>query len=285
MAATECAAEFQDRIMRIYHYTNLESLALILKNKTIRFNRLDRVDDYEEGNAESLGVRFSKYVFASCWTEEPEESIPLWKMYGGDFGGLRISMEHEMFKEYNLFAPDLHIQTDTGFFSSKIPAKDMNNPDFFIFPFLDYENDLFYRQIRYVDNVFEYTKDSIKIGNINGNRGDMNLEMKSFGYYKNKRWEFQKESRFVLYIFPVNILREGANPEISSIVMQRLLNNIPLPFSYYDMNLKEDAMDNMEITLSPSASEAQKIIVQTLVDKYAPRAKVFESSLGKLVRL
>jgi hypothetical protein len=51
------------------------------------------------------------------------------------------------------------------------------------------------------------------------------------------------------------------------------------------MNLKEDAMDNMEITLSPSASEAQKIIVQTLVDKYAPRAKVFESSLGKLVRL
>ena len=48
--------------MRIYHYTNLESLALILKNKTIRFNRLDKVDDLEEGNVESLGVKFSKYV-------------------------------------------------------------------------------------------------------------------------------------------------------------------------------------------------------------------------------
>jgi hypothetical protein len=63
--------------MKIYHYTNVESLAMILKNKTIRFNRLDKVDDIEEGNAESSGVRFCKYVFVSCWTENPEESIPL----------------------------------------------------------------------------------------------------------------------------------------------------------------------------------------------------------------
>lgn len=109
--------------------------------------------------------------------------------------------------------------------------------------------------------------------------------MKPFGYYKNKRWGFQKETRFVLYIFPVNILKEGANPEISSIVMQSLLNNKPLPFTYYDLHLKDNAIDNMEITLSPSASEAQKIIVQAVVDKYAPKAKIYDSSLGKLVRL
>lgn len=49
--------------MKIYHYTNIEALALILKNQTIRFNRLDKVDDIEEGNAESWGVKFCKYVF------------------------------------------------------------------------------------------------------------------------------------------------------------------------------------------------------------------------------
>ena len=48
--------------MKIYHYTNIEALALILKNQTIRFNRLDKVDDIEEGNAESWGVKFCKYV-------------------------------------------------------------------------------------------------------------------------------------------------------------------------------------------------------------------------------
>lgn len=34
--------------MRIYHYTSIETLALILDNQKIRFNRLDRVDDLEE---------------------------------------------------------------------------------------------------------------------------------------------------------------------------------------------------------------------------------------------
>lgn len=35
---------------KIYHYTSIENLALILKNKSIRFNRLDHVDDKEEAN-------------------------------------------------------------------------------------------------------------------------------------------------------------------------------------------------------------------------------------------
>ena len=29
---------------RLYHYTSINTLALILKNKTIRFNRLDKVN-------------------------------------------------------------------------------------------------------------------------------------------------------------------------------------------------------------------------------------------------
>ena len=100
--------------MKIYHYTNLESLALILKNKTIRFNRLDKVDDIEEGNAESYGVRFCKYVFVSCWTENPIESIPLWKIYSGEFGGVRISVEQEMFQEYVISDLDFGGQRSQG---------------------------------------------------------------------------------------------------------------------------------------------------------------------------
>ena len=39
--------------MKLYHYTSLETLALILKNRTIMFNRLDKVDDVEEGTIQS----------------------------------------------------------------------------------------------------------------------------------------------------------------------------------------------------------------------------------------
>ena len=54
---------------------------LILKNKTIRFNRLDNgLDDLQEGNVSSCGVKLGHYGFVSCWTENKEESVPLWIM-------------------------------------------------------------------------------------------------------------------------------------------------------------------------------------------------------------
>jgi len=272
--------------MRIYHYTNLEALALILKNRTIRFNRLDQVDDLEEGNAESLGVRFCKYVFVSCWTETSDESIPLWKMYSGDVGGVRISIEHNMFKEYLITNLNLDNGLSTqGAIISKIPQQDMENPDFFIQPILDYDNDLFYRKIKYVDGVSEHTREAIKATNLKDGQGDIVIDMKQFGSYKNKRWEFQNETRFVLYAFPFNPLREGANPRISTIVAQSFLSNKPLSFKYYDMHLKEDAMETIEITLSPSVTDAQRIIIQALIEKYAPKVIVKDSSLGNVVRL
>lgn len=113
----------------------------------------------------------------------------------------------------------------------------------------------------------------------------MNMQMKPFGYYKNKRWAFQDETRFVLYVLPCNPMLEGANPEVSSIVMQSLLGNKSLPFTYYDMQLKDEVLEKIEITLSPSASEAEKIIAQALIDKYAPKAQIKDSTLGKVVRL
>ena len=39
----------------LYHYTSLETLALILKNKTICFNNLLNVDDLEEPSTQDMG--------------------------------------------------------------------------------------------------------------------------------------------------------------------------------------------------------------------------------------
>ena len=46
----------------IYHYTTIESLALILKNKTLLFNRLDCVDDLEEGSVCSSGIYVGRLI-------------------------------------------------------------------------------------------------------------------------------------------------------------------------------------------------------------------------------
>ena len=40
--------------MKIYHYTTLETLALILKNRTLRFNNVKNMNDPEESVTEDF---------------------------------------------------------------------------------------------------------------------------------------------------------------------------------------------------------------------------------------
>ena len=81
--------------------------------------------------------------------------------------------------------------------------------------------------------------------------------MGKFGRYKHKRWEFQNELRFVLYAFPVNPYINENNPNISAIVAQSFKNNMPLPFEDYYMHINDEVFENMEITLSPLATDAK----------------------------
>ena len=86
--------------MKLYHYTSIETLALILKNGTIKFNRLDTVDDLEEAGYTSDGMQLGKYMFVSCWTKSSEENIALWSMYADKGKGIRIELDEDMFREY-----------------------------------------------------------------------------------------------------------------------------------------------------------------------------------------
>ena len=82
----------------LYHYTNVETLALILSNRTIRFNALNHVDDLQE--QETADIRnLGQFCFVSCWTDERNESIPMWKMYGNLESGVRIRMKAFPFLE------------------------------------------------------------------------------------------------------------------------------------------------------------------------------------------
>lgn len=105
-----------------------------------------------------MGSEILQICFVSCWTDKKEENIPLWKMYSGNTGGIRIALEQEMFKEYLI--SDLKIESlqSEGSMISKISPQDMINPNFFIIPIQDYENDLFYRHIKYVDDIFPFTR-------------------------------------------------------------------------------------------------------------------------------
>lgn len=278
--------------MKLYHYTSIDSLALILKNRTIRFTRLDMLDDLEE-NLKSSGVNVGNYSFASCWTEDEEESIPQWKMYTDNGLGVRIALKKDMFKDYHnpefVELSGIRISTKDFLSITKTPLEDFINPKILVLPITPKEmNSVMFKRVEYVDNVFERTRDCVKIVPVTSNYSRVDIEHPLVGKYKNKRWAFQKEVRFVLLIFPGTIFREkeAAFPqELGQWLYDVWTKNIPNEITYYDMQLKEDIFDTMEITLSPSMPYSKQIIVESLVNIFAPQATVSLSRLSPSVRL
>lgn len=74
---------------RIHHFTSIETLALILANRTLRLNRLDRVEDLFDGVTDVDGSQ--RMAYASCWTED-SDSHAMWKLYS-QLRGVRISID------------------------------------------------------------------------------------------------------------------------------------------------------------------------------------------------
>lgn len=81
----------------LYHYTTIEKLALILKNKTIRLMPLDKMDDVQEAKTKDF-KNLGRYVFVSSWTEDETESIPMWNLYSDLSCGVRIGLKKNPFK-------------------------------------------------------------------------------------------------------------------------------------------------------------------------------------------
>ena len=270
--------------MKIYHYTNLDSLALILRNKTLLFNRLDCVDDIEEGSVVSSGIAIGKYVFVSCWTESAEESIPLWKMYACDKMGVRIGLDKDMFRKHLYVNPVLGGQQWSGSMLLPLSKEQLEARSHFVLPMLTFNGDFFYRKVQYVDDVREKTNNAVVISPDAEGTTTAKIAFGEIGRYKHKRWEFQKESRFVLTILPFNPLLVNPN-DVGNIAVNSYVQNKPLGFDKYFMHLDETILSNIEITLSPNATDGQKIIVESLTKQYAPTATIKPSALGRMVKM
>lgn len=256
----------------LYHYTSIETLALILESKKIRFNRLDKVDDLEEAETSDLG-NLGRYCFVSCWTEEKEESIPFWAMYTRDMKGVRIKMPSDMFKTYEILKTDERVSVKTERFS-KFKQDEIFKKDTLISP--PWDNIL--TKVEYTDdNELIYPK----ITDVNRGNNSFKLFFKfdMLGKYKRKYWAFQNEWRFKFNIFPISLEdKEQKN------FVNHLINRLNLDIDYYFLDLDESKLKEMEIIVGPNTTKAEKIIVEALTKKFNPDAKVFDSILKNKVK-
>lgn len=222
-------------------------------NRSLRFTRLDKVNDPEEGLSRHFPT--SKFfIYVSCWTSEKKESLPLWKMYSTDMKGVRIRLPINMFKgrwtpEYETtgfpiihVGENINVERQNFVYSSLLtgpsPVNYLKNPlntdDCFV------END-------------DYTVD---------------VELLHLGLAKYDYWRFEKEWRYRVIGMPF----EG---KWSKKDYAKFMGG---PISeYLDVHLDQSALSELIVQLGPRATLSEAVIVELLLKEYAPGSKLCDS--------
>ncbi len=273
----------------IHHYTDINTLALILNKRTIRFNRLDRVDDITEGNSFTI-LKLEKFFFISSWTYDKNESLPHWNMYTRDMAGVRISLPTRMFDYKSLVIPDAMKPIVEGTLISPIPFDKMFGDEYLIPPiFLNEKN--FGREVTYVDDFVEKKNKAIEFnidekGGVKGKIADPT----GIAAIKSPDWAFQKEYRFVLLIFPAPPIPKDINyadrlgKELPNFIVTSLYHGKGPKIDYIDVDLDPTILNNIKVITGPLCSEGDYLIVNSLIDKYSPSGNVEKSKFTGTIR-
>lgn len=268
----------------LYHYTNVSTLALILKYQNIKFSSLDSLDDSEEEMVKDK-QEYGKYCFVSSWTADVYESIPMWSMYTNICEGIRIRLPKEPFKEYFVAQNDVrtHLnQNDCNIegngFKAVVPPEEIFDREYYI-PTI-YQSNLL-KKIKYTDDIKELYPQIVEFSN-----GNTTLKMESLGECKNKYWSFQNEWRYKLIIFPFGYkeMQDEAVNNQNKGLLNKIHDCVDLPINFYLLKLEPTKFKKMQITLSPKISDGNKLIVELLVDKYNPGIKILDSKLLNKLR-
>lgn len=262
----------------LYHYTSIESLAMILSTKTIRFSPLNVLDDIQEDKV-SDQWKVGKYTFISSWTAEANESIPMWKMYSDIKSGVRIKLPNTPFKRYNITSEGLGPEYEIEPFQAIVPRDVIINDEYSL---ANYQVNQLLKQVHYTDDQERIVPSVLRMSEMG-----TYLSFDDVGTSKKTCWEFQKEWRYILRFLPLSVTemnREGYQVGLN-LALQRIQDvSHTLSFSYFYLNIADDAFDKMEITLSPQITPGNREIIYALRDKFNKKIKISDSKLANEIR-
>lgn len=273
--------------LMLYHYTDIDSLQKILESKTIRFNNLKELDDSLE--IIDFNADFNKSTYVSCWTNDSEESIPLWHMYSRNLSGIRLEMKRDMFMTISgQGIPVIERVNDINVGErEEIPGTTLLELDKMGMSTIDFKPRLV--EVEYIRlETLKLLHQSLYIKD----RNNQTINTSLFGRYKTKDWAFQKEWRFVVMLNPFTLqeLNDFNQENLSHFnATQKLLdlsdfirrkyesnNNIP---SQLFLPLDVVKLNSASITLGPCISDFDKAKVYEIIEQQGLEIKVYESQL------
>lgn len=250
----------------LYHYTNLQSLAMILQSKTIKFNCLTKVDDMEEVMCQDI-IYGGKYCFVSSWTDEDQESIPMWNLYS-KLNGVRIKLKKNPFNKFLWNDPLFPEQKVESYLSLEQIYK------YDIFPYFPLDGEILYK-VLYTDEkekIYPKLKNDVAFG--------YHVDYEKLGKYKRKLWEFQREWRYVIYLRPVKLSEYMKSVDHGKQCYKyNIMNNIDLPISELFLGIDVNCIKYLEVMCGPKMDRGEKILLDCLMSNYCPNGKIKESKL------
>lgn len=272
----------------IYHYTDISTLALILNSGRIRFNRLDRVFDLSETRT-GKGIPLSKFLFVSCWTQHADESIPLWRLYTRDMAGVRIGLPAYPFVELEFNPPPEWEFIKEGSIPSPIPFDEAWSDSHLVVPqFLNRK--LFGASVSYTDEIQAVYDSSVSIVREADHASVSVNRLYDLPRLKTKAWEFENEYRFALFILPAIPIppggpsKESYEKELPKHMLRCLLEGTEPPLTHFDVRLAPDALAEIEVVLGPCCSHGDRLIVESILERYAAAGSVVSSSFEGTIR-
>lgn len=247
-------------ISRLFHYTSINTLALILKSKKLKFNRLDRVNDPTEGIPGDFH-NMSHYLFVCCFTGTKEENLAMWNMYTPEMRGVRIELTIPIFNSFSYDSYD----------NLLVPPEKI----------IDYEKGIFTPHGG--DNIpikVEYTNDKNTLHPLIKN--PIGLKTVLLGKYKREIWSIEDEYRYIIQFYPFDTSIKSDN--FPDQYQPMIKNNIPPKMDSFFLDINIESFKSMKILKSPRLKDGDNEIIESLVEKYNPDAKIETSKLKGLVR-
>lgn len=264
--------------LHLYHYTSIDTLALILKTRKIKLNRLDQLNDPTE--EVSRDGRYGKYLFVTCWTSESSEILPFWYMYGHNRRGVRIQLPNNFIKTYTVRERSQEIDGPIIYgksFESILPEERLfSSEDHWVANYGATINKFY--PITYTDDQQFLTP---KVRHETPDNG-LTVALDTLGKHKPEIWAFEKEWRFRLIIHPYGITQ--MDPMNTLPLRRAFEDEKELSLKEYFLEISEEAYSQMEVLLGPLSTDSDEIIVNALIQKYNPAAKSCPSNLRGKIR-
>lgn len=274
----------------LYHYTSLETLALILNHRTLAFNSLLYVDDMEEAETADID-NFGKYIYVSCWTDVETESIAMWNMYTPNMQGVRIKLPIFPFKKYHYKAGQYHFKQDADtyinydqLYKDNICQITPNLPELCS---ITYTQDARLRKPKVRGGTKEDVQRFLSLQNLDDITDNIraSYSLSPIGKFKSEDWSFQREWRYWLFVVPTGMQEMEGTPADESLNKQqemiRRLENTesPPPYHRLYLELNEECVKQMEIVLGPRTTEAGRILALALLKEHGLEERCRLSSL------